>query len=175
LAPQTCEPTKPPERAWHTSKKDLYTRYLPDLLSAYDLGGIPLKLELIVKSEARVHHAIYYQYNELNGGLMLSGFVEPQADCIVTMTASISWGANFGNTEEAAQAQEMRHLIKIGIKAHLEVFAVEFPAIGAINFETSRPCANVQLHTRALGGRVDIILESNGVCCYYNYCSSFVV
>jgi hypothetical protein len=160
---QTCTPQKPPQRAWRTSTKDLYTRYMPDLLGNFDLSGIPLKLELIVKSEARVHHAVSYQYNELEGGLMLSGFVEPQADCIVTMTASIAWAARFGNTDEAATAQEMRNLIRVGIKAHIEVFAVEFPAIGAINFETSQPCANVELHTRALGGRVDIILEVMGI------------
>ena len=110
-----------------------------------------------------MHHAVTYQYNEFEGGLMLSGFVEPQADCIVTMTASIAWAAKWGNTDEAAEAQEMRNLIRVGIKAHLEVFAVEFPSIGAMNFETSKPCANVQLHTRALGGRVDVILEILGV------------
>jgi hypothetical protein len=163
LVDQTCTPQKPPQRAWKTSTKDLYTRYMPDLLGNFDLSGIPLKLELIVKSEARVHHAVSYQYNELEGGLMLSGFVEPQADCTVTMTASISWAAKFGNTEEAAQAQEMRNLIRVGIKAHIEVFAVEFPAIGAVNYETSKSCANVELHTRALGGRVDLILEVQGI------------
>jgi hypothetical protein len=163
LADQTCSPSKPPRHTWHTDQRDILNKYLPDLLPNVDVSGIPINIQLNVKASTLWHHAIAFAFNEFEGGLMLTSFLQPTGRAEASFSATVSWDGRFGDTEEANEVEDQRQSVEIGLRAVLEIFNMALPGMVSANWETSRGCLNVSLEVSALGGRVDLVLKIGGV------------